>query len=62
MAQWARWEPCEGNEAAVALSQLAASRPEYFADATLVAARRSRLTFYPDHRLMELQFTRDTRA
>jgi len=39
MAQWAHWEPCEGNEAAVTLSHLAASRPEYFADATLAAAR-----------------------
>jgi hypothetical protein len=58
-AQWAHWEPCDGNEAALALSQLAASRPEYFADATLAEARISRLSFYPSHRLMELQFTRD---
>jgi ATP-dependent Zn protease len=60
MEQWARWEPCELSEGAVALSQLASASPEYFADSTLAAARCSPLSFYADHRLLELHFTRDT--
>jgi ATP-dependent Zn protease len=59
MEQWVRWEPCEGADSAVALSRLTSTKPEYFANSTLVDAQSSRLSFYADHRLLKLAFTRD---
>ncbi|MGA3353993.1 MAG: AAA family ATPase [Acidimicrobiales bacterium] len=56
---WAVWEPCEDEQGAEALSQLASELPGFFADSTLVSSRWSRLSFYVAHRLMELQFVRD---
>jgi DNA polymerase III delta prime subunit len=59
VTQWVRWESCEGNQAAVALAQLGAAKPEFFSGASLAAAQWSRLTFYSDYRLAELRFSRD---
>ena len=59
MEQWARWEPCEGAEGAVALSRLTSTKPEYFANSTLLDAQAARLSFYADHRLLKLGFMHD---
>ena len=57
---WARWEQCERRQGAEALSRLADDQLQaFFADSVLVGCRRSRLPFYANHRLMELQFARD---
>ena len=56
---WMAWEQCEGTRAAEALSRLAVQLPEFFANATLLGCRWSRLSFYAAHRLMELQVARD---
>ena len=56
---WACWEPCEGKQGAQVLERLASQQPMLFADARLVNSRRSRLSFYESHRLMELEFVRD---
>lgn len=56
---WASWEPTEGEQAAEALERLATELPTFFADSTLVSSRSSWLSFYREHRVMELTFVRD---
>ncbi|BBZ45230.1 hypothetical protein MPRM_25110 [Mycobacterium parmense] len=56
---WASWTPCADDEGTEALTRLAARLPAFFADSTLVSCRWSALSFYSDHRLMELQFFRE---
>ena len=56
---WVVWEPCEGEQGTAVLTRLARELPAYFADATLLSSRSSRLSFYKTHRLMELQLVRD---
>jgi tetratricopeptide (TPR) repeat protein len=56
---WAFWEPSEGDQGTTALARLASSSPAVFADSVLISSRWTRLSFYTDHRLMELHFVRD---
>ena len=58
---WASWESCEreGKQGAEALERLAVELPALFAGSTLVRCRRSSLSFYNAHELIELQFVRD---
>jgi SpoVK/Ycf46/Vps4 family AAA+-type ATPase len=56
---WASWEPTEDRQAAEALERLATELPAFFADSTLVNSRCSWLSFYREHRLIELTFVRD---
>ena len=58
-AAWASWTLCEDDEGNEALTRLAGKLPAFFGDSTLVSCRWSALSFYKDHRLMELQFFRE---
>jgi ATP-dependent Zn protease len=56
---WAVWEPCEGEQGEEALARLVGQLPAFFADSTLISSRRAWLSFYREHRLIELTFVRD---
>src|SRR5947209_17971193 len=58
-ASWASWTPCDEAEGTEALTRLAGRLPAFFGDSTLVSCRWTALSFYTDHRLMELQFFRE---
>ena len=56
---WVCWEQTEDPQGEEALERLADELPAVFADSTLVSSRSSWLSFYSEHRLMELTFVRN---
>lgn len=56
---WVVWEPCEEEQGTAALARLTREQPAYFAGSTLLSSRSSSMSFYADHRLMELEFVHD---
>jgi hypothetical protein len=55
---WATWEACAGDSAAQAMTRMAESLPQYFADSTTIDSRCARLPFYRRFRLIEVRFVR----
>ena len=56
---WVKWEPCDVGYSEDVLSQLAEQVPALFSGTAPRPSNASSLSFYEDHRLMELSFLRD---
>ena len=57
---WVHWEHGDPEAATAVLSDLARQHPAALHGSSVVLTSSSRLSFYTDHRLMELALLRDT--
>jgi ATP-dependent Zn protease len=58
ISSWVTWEPEDSQEGSLLLGTVVAARSEHFFGADYISSRSATLSFYKDHRLVEVTFVR----